>query len=391
MNRPLFVTDYPTLWPSMLLAGRRTTAFPPFDADRTYWYYFARNAVWQSTRMLGLEGREVLVPAYHHGVEIEALVAAGARPVFYRIGPRWEVDLEDVERRIGPATGALYLTHFAGFPGPMRAMKAIAERHGLPLIEDCALSLLAADGETPVGTVGDVGIFCLYKTLPVPNGGAMVINNGHEYEVPDLPPAPVASVVSHTASALLKNLEMRGGHVGRRVRSGIRALGRVTVRGAKIERVPTGTMHFNPDHVDMGISPLTLRIAAGLDMQQVVEARRRNYFHLLTRLREVSSPLISQLPPGACPLFYPLVVDDKADMMARLRGAGIRSIDFWRDSHPACDLDEFPEVRKLRQTIVEIPCHQDLDTDTQARVAEVVRQAVLAQQAPVRQQRAALQ
>ncbi len=375
----LFVPDYPTLWPSMLMARPRAQAFPPFDGSSAHWFYFARNAVWLTVKMLGLEGGEVLVPAYHHGVEIEALVDAGAKPVFYRVGPQWEVDLEDVERRIGPNTRALYLIHYAGFPGPAREMKQLAEKHGLPLIEDCALSLLSKVGDRSLGTTGDVGIFCLYKALPVPNGGALVINGPRRYTLPELPPPALASVISHTASALLMNLELRSGPAGRWLRGAIRSAGHVTVKGARIERVATGTMHFDRAHVDMGISPFSLRIARGLDMADIVEKRRRNYFFLLGRLREVSTPLFNELPPGVCPLFYPLVVEDKADMLARLRAAGIHCVDFWRDYHPACPPSEFPDVMRLRRTIVEIPSHQDIDTETLTRMAKVVREAVIAQ------------
>ncbi|MGA9522815.1 MAG: DegT/DnrJ/EryC1/StrS family aminotransferase [Myxococcaceae bacterium] len=379
MRSQLFVPDYPTLWPSMLMARSRPQAFPPFDGSAVHWFYFARNAVWLTVKMLGLEGGEVLVPAYHHGVEIEALVDAGAKPVFYRVGPQWDVDLEDVERRIGPNTRALYLIHYAGFPGPVHEMKQLAEKHGLPLIEDCALSLLSKSGNVPLGTTGDVGIFCLYKALPVPNGGALVINGSRRYTLPELPPPSLASVFSHTASAFLKNLEMRAGPFGRWLRGAIRSVGHSVVKGAGIERVATGTMHFNRAHVDMGISSSTLRIARGLDLADIVEKRRRNYFFLLGRLRDVSPPLFNELPPGVCPLFYPLVVEDKADMMARLHAAGIHSVDFWRDPHPACNAADFPEVMRLRRTLVEIPSHQDIDTETLTKMAKVVREAVTAQ------------
>jgi perosamine synthetase len=382
MKPELFVPDIPTLFPGMLLARHRTPAYPPFESPNVHWFYFARNAVWLVVKMLGLEGGEVLVPAYHHGVEIEALVDAGAKPVFYRVGPQWDVDLEDVERRIGPNTRALYLIHYAGFPGPVLEMKRLAEEHGLPLIEDCALSLLSSDRELKLGTIGDVGIFCLYKTLPVPHGGAMVINGPRRYAVPELPPPPVASTVSHALSSLLKNVEMRGGAAGRWLRSAVRLVGHGAVKAGQVERVATGTQHFNRAHVDMGISPLTLQIARGLDMGQIVERRRRNFFFLLGRLRDVSQPLFSELAPGVCPLFYPIVVDDKPEVLQRLWAAGIHAVDFWRDHHPACNPSEFPEVTRVRNSIVEIPCHQDLDPETLTRMAKVVRDTLVAVQRP---------
>jgi dTDP-4-amino-4,6-dideoxygalactose transaminase len=316
------------------------------------------------------------MPAYHHGVEVEAVADAGATPRFYRVGSRWDVDVEDVERRIGPKTKALYLTHYAGFPGPADEMRRLADKHGLPLIEDCALSLLSADGSVPLGTTGDIGIFCLYKTLPLPHGGALTVNGPRSYSLPEPPTPPFTSTLSHTLSALLQNLELRGGAFGRGVRSLIRGLGKGAVRAADIERVATGTQHFDRRHVDLGMSPFARRIAQAQDLEAIVERRRRNYFFLLGRLRDVSPPLFNQLPAGVSPLFYPLVVEDKAEVLARLHARGIEAIDFWKHFHPACDASAFPEVAQLRRSIVEIPCHQDLTPEVMAEVATVVRGAL---------------
>src|SRR5690606_11267765 len=103
----VYVPSLPTLWPHMLAGEGATPGWLPFSHARAHWFYFARNALWTAVRILGLEGSEVLLPAYHHGVEVEALVDAGMVPRFYRVGPRWEVDLEDLERRITPSTRVL--------------------------------------------------------------------------------------------------------------------------------------------------------------------------------------------------------------------------------------------------------------------------------------------
>jgi dTDP-4-amino-4,6-dideoxygalactose transaminase len=372
----VFVPALPTLWPGMLWPDRAHADVFPFNAQTAEYFYFARNAVWLSVKMLGLTGAEVLVPAYHHGVEVEALVDAGAVPKFYRVGRRWDVDLEDVARRIGPKTRALYLTHYAGFPGPAKAMRALADEHGLLLLEDCALSLLSADGEAPLGATGDVAYFCLYKTLPVPNGGALVVNGARRYQVPRPPAPPSASTFSHAVSSLLANLELRAGAPGRLLRALARGVGRGTASAAGIERVATGTQHFDRAHVDLGMSPLTKRIALGQDLRGIVERRRRNYFYLLGRLRDVSPPLFGELKPGVCPLFYPLLVEDKREVMSRLSASGIETIDFWRSFHPSCPAADFPEVAALRRTVLEIPCHQDLSPEVMAVIANAVRAAV---------------
>jgi perosamine synthetase len=372
----IFVPSLPTLWPGMLLGSRRQNGYYPFCSPTARYFYFARNAVWRAVKLLGLDRGEILVPAYHHGVEIEALLDAGAQLKFYRVGERWDVDLEDVEKKINPKTRALYLIHYAGFPGPVRAMKEIAERHNIALIEDCALSLLSKDGDFALGSTGDFGIFCLYKTLPVPNGGALVVNSSEHINIPEPPAPPLASTFNHTISSLLQNLEMRFGKLGREFRKVVRSLGKKTVEASKIERVATGTQHFNREHVDLGMSPLTRKIAFAQRLPDIVEKRRRNYLFLFDHLSDLSKPLFDHLPEGVSPLFYPLVVRDKSSVMRQLEAKGIETIDFWRHFHPSCDSSLFPEVARLRETVLEIPCHQDLSLDMMEKIAKAIRKSL---------------
>lgn len=370
-----YVPALPTLWPSMLAARSQAADLPPFDRPGAQYVYFARNAVWLGAKILGLSGREVLVPAYHHGVEVEALVDAGAIPRFYRVGPRWQVDPDDVARLIGPNTSAIYLTHFAGFPGPVAQLRALADRHGLVLIEDCALSLLSSNAEGPLGLTGDMAVYCLYKTLPVPHGGALVFNRGGAV-LPQLAPPSLSSTGSHALSSLLQNLELRGGGVARAIRSMVRQLGRLAVRGARLGPVATGTRHFRRAHVELGMSPLALRIARAQSLHQIIETRRRNFFFLMGRLRDLAPPLIHELPAGVCPLFFPLWVSDKQAVMSRLAVRGVESVDFWRHFHPACEASRFRDVASLRRSVLELPCHQDLDSEAMAHVAAAAREAV---------------
>ena len=164
-----------TAWPHMLfprLAATVPLAFP-FDQPGLRYRYFARNAVWDAVQLLGLAGKRVLMPAYHHGVELETLLAAGVKPVFFRVDSQMRADFEDARAR-SEGAAALYVIHYAGFPQDMAAARQLAVELGVPLVEDCALALLSRDGEKPLGSFGDVSVFCLYKTIPVPNGGALL-------------------------------------------------------------------------------------------------------------------------------------------------------------------------------------------------------------------------
>ena len=376
--RRRFIPELPTLWPGMLspLARDLPPAFP-LGAPRATLYYFARNAVYHGARLVGLAGREVLVPAYHHGVEVGALAAAGAVPRFVRVDGRMRLDLSDAERKIGPRTRALYVIHYAGFAQPMDEVNALARRHGLLVMEDCALSLLAAEGARPLGSTGHLGVFCFYKTLPVPNGGALVVNEPGARGAPSLPlRAPIASTLSYAARSLFANLAFRFGDAGEAIHAAVRR-GYALVRGATgLEPVSTGTMTFDPAWKDLGMSPLSAWVARRLDPAEIVAARRRNYFLLLGRLRDRVPPVFGEVPAGACPLFYPLLCEDKAAVAARLLARGIETIDFWREGHPLCPIDEFPEVASLRRRVLELPVHQDLSPEDMALVASTVKEAL---------------
>jgi len=106
---------------------------------------------------------------------------AGHKLTFYRIADDFSADLDDVEERIGEDASALFVIHYFGFPQRLGPIKALCDRHGLKLIEDCALSLFSRDEEGPLGRVGDLALYSVYKTLPVPHGGFVVTKGTRGY------------------------------------------------------------------------------------------------------------------------------------------------------------------------------------------------------------------
>jgi dTDP-4-amino-4,6-dideoxygalactose transaminase len=370
-----FVPVLPTLSPRLLAPRLRASPAPfPLSGADVRRFYFARNAVWLGARLLGLGGQEVLVPAYHHGVEMEALEAAGASLRFVRVDGRMRLDLDDLEAKIGPRTRSIYVIHYLGFPQPMTEVLALARRHGLSVFEDCALALLSRDGEAELGSRGDLGIFCLYKSLPVPNGGLLVLNRSMDAPAA-LRGAPLGSTLQHAGGLFLAHLARRLGPAGEALRETVRRAGRAVRFATGVHPVATGTMHFDPACADLGMSGLTRLVLENVDYGAAVEARRRNWFLLFSRLRDLAPP-VAELPRGACPLFYPLVCDDKPAVAAKLSARGIETVEFWNDGHPACPLDEFPEVAALRRRVLEIPLHQDLGPEDMAYVAEAVEEVL---------------
>lgn len=367
----LLAPAYPTLWPQMLLPRGRPLPYPFNDLGLRY-FYFARNGIYALAQLWGLAEEEILFPAYFHGVELEALLAADVRPRFYPVGYDLRVEVEKVVARLRPETRAIYLIHYAGFPGPVEELAELCRQRNLLLIEDCALALFSCLGDRPLGSFGDAAIFCLYKTLPVPNGGVLVVRRGGAGEWPRTQAPSLASTLANAASSLSVNCELRSRTGVSWLLKALRAAGKGVRHGLKVERVETGTQHFDRAHAGLGMSRLSHWILTAQDASFIVERRRHNYQHLLARLGHLSPPVWGELAPGVCPLFYPLRTRNKQRLAAWLAAHGVEAVEFWSQTHPAVPPGTFPEVDELRRTVLELPCHQDLTLQDMGRIADHV-------------------
>jgi dTDP-4-amino-4,6-dideoxygalactose transaminase len=368
-----WATELPWLHPGMLVARGASASPFPFSDPNVEYVHFARNAIYVLAQQLGLVGADVLMPAYFHGVELEALLAAGVRPRFFPVHGGMCVDPEDIRQLIRAETRAIYLTHYVGFPGPVKALRALCDERGLVLIEDCALALLSRLGDEWLGSFGDAAVFCLYKTLPTPDGGAAVVRHGRlrfEGVTPRL-----SGTVRETAAALLQGVELNGGGLGLLARSA-RAVGRTLSRPAHSNWIDVGTQHFQPGDVRLAMSPISQRIVAAQDFEHIVQTRRSNYLHLEYLLRDLSPPVFPGLPEGVCPLFYAFATTRKRELWTKLRASGVQTVMFWNPSGLGPAPGEFPEVDALRRTVLELPCHQDMTPQRIERVAHAVRVAL---------------
>ena len=366
----LFVSAFPPLQPSALFATRHAPQIYPFNNPRLEYFYYARNGIYALARSWKLEGQEVLFPAYFHGVELEALVAAGVVPRFYPVHRSMRVDPEEVKSLVTRKTRAIYLVHYVGFPGPVQEIADVCRSRNLLLVEDCALALLSRHGSVPLGALGDAAVFCLYKTLPLPNGGAVLVQN------PGLPKlgAPCASSIvsgiAYSASLLSSNFKFPTGGLTHRLLAMLRKQIKRATQPLGVAEV--GTQHFDLSLANAGMSKLGHRILAALDLDQIIERRRRNYLHLLNRLQPFCEPVFTQLPPGVCPLFFPIHVRQKEAVVERLFMRGIQAVNLWSAYHTLAPPGRYPEVDELRQTVLEIPCHQGITGNTVDRMADEV-------------------
>ena len=127
-------------------------------------------------------GDEVITSPLTFCATVNAIVHAGGTPVLADVDPRtMNLDPAAVEARIGPRTKAILPVHFAGRPCEMDALLALAERHGLTVIEDCAHAVEAEWDGRPLGTLGDFGCFSFYATKNLSTGeGGMVLTRREE-------------------------------------------------------------------------------------------------------------------------------------------------------------------------------------------------------------------
>jgi len=126
-------------------------------------------------------GDEVIVPAQTHIATAHAVELTGARPVFVDAEPETgNIDISQIEAAITPRTRAIAVVHYLGVPVDMPAVMAIARRHGLFVVEDCALSPGAQIDGIHTGLHGDAGVFSFYpvKHMTTAEGGMVILRDG---------------------------------------------------------------------------------------------------------------------------------------------------------------------------------------------------------------------
>ena len=118
-------------------------------------------ALYVALRALGVEPfTEVVVPAITDPGGIMPVPLLGCIPVVADTAPgSFNCGPEQVEAVMGPLTGAVVVAHVAGEPAPVEPIARLAERHGVPLIEDCAQAHGARIGGAPAGSFGTVSCF----------------------------------------------------------------------------------------------------------------------------------------------------------------------------------------------------------------------------------------
>jgi hypothetical protein len=387
----------PALRQAQGVAASRAQPFP-FSAPEQLRFYRARNAIYHLFRHLPPKGDRLVViaPDYYSGNEVLAIRAAGATIHYARVDRRMQLDPADVERLCEQhRPDVLFVIHYLGWPQPIRELAAICRRHGVVLVEDCALSLLSEDNGRRLGSFGDYAIFCLYKTVPVPNGALLVANpstgSGQVasagsrsaeaialLEQTPQRPAGSRSVVGRIAELMALRLRSRAGAIGAAVHAAKRGIGRAA--GAmRISHSPVGDIGFDINAIDLAMSGVSDRLLHRLDFDAIRERRIRNFEQLDQEIDGQATRVRAGVAGGVCPLSFPIFVADKHAAARALERRGIEAIEMWNDdvavNHDgsAGSRAMSDDVRFLRAHVLELPVHQDLTPRHISYIADQVR------------------
>jgi perosamine synthetase len=347
-----------SVWPGLPLdvyLRRPRSGRLPFPLEEAGCRLFSRGrqALWHGVSAVGLRaGDAVLAPAYHHGAEIEALVRAGLVPRFYEATASLEPDEQELDALLSADIRALHLTHYFGFPQNVDRWRRWCDERGLLLLEDAAQAWLATVEGVPVGSHGDVSIFCLYKTFGLPDGGALLVRR----------PVPTGNGRQRLGAGL----------IARRHATWLAGRSGTAVALADRLRAPKGHWsdeEFALGELDAGPSSAVRFLLRRLVDEDVARERRANYQLLLDKLGTQVLEPFAELPAGASPLAFPLETERKAELLAELFEQGIAAPDFWSIPHSSLPAERHPRATALRERVVGLPVHQELTPRDVERVA----------------------
>lgn len=294
-------------------------------------------------------GDEVIVPSFSFAATANAVRLAGAEPVFVDIEPgHFNVDPAAVEAAVGPRTAAIMPVHLYGHPADMTAIGAIAERHGLGVVEDAAQAHGATWADRPVGAFGTTGCFSFYPTKNMHSlEGGMVTTSD----------ASLARTVR-----LLRNQGMEQRYANEIVGANMR----LTDVAAAVGRVQ-------------------LTKLSGWNKQ-----RQENAAFLSAGLRGVGVP---EVDPEASHVWHQYTIRVPAardQVQAALKERGVGSAVYYPTpihllapyrpgAHPANREWDLPETMRAAEQVLSLPVWPGLSDDELGRVVGAVNEAVAAQ------------
>ena len=341
----------------------------------------------------------VLVPAYHSPSMIPPAHWCGAEVVFYRVHADTAPDLADIAAHVarhGARVKAIMATHFFGFPHDLAPLRALCDRHGIGLVEDCAHCFFGMRDGVAVGSTGDYAIGSSMKFFPIYEGGCLVSRRhwiglelrgaGKGFEIKSalnaleaafaygrLQPVHAALVVPLRLKDVLWNALKR-----RAPAPSASAAAAADGADAPAMLAPSSSessFDFDPRWLYKCSSWFSRVVLRRASHGRIVALRRRHYLELQAALAGAPGcrPLFTSLPDGACPWVFPLLVDHPEAVAERLQRAGVPMTRFGATLWPGVDASVCANSARLGRHMIALPCHQELRDGERAWLHATVR------------------
>lgn len=270
------------------------------------------------------EDEKILLPAYIGWSEREGsgvfdpITELGLSYAFYKIDSRLHIDLDNLEQLFKThQVKVLVLIHYFGYVDPNYTQAIdLASKYGAVVLEDEAHAMLTDLVGGKSGRLGDACIFSLHKMLPLTQGGMLVVNSGREF--------------------LLDKLECFA---------------------------------------------LNLPSPWEYDLYEISRRRCRNaelLRQLLEPLQEEVEPLWDQLQPGEVPQTYPVLVHNvsRDQLYLAMNKAGFGVVSLYHTMIEQISLAEFPVSHCLARHILNLPIHQDVESDALSAMVDQLAECI---------------
>lgn len=312
-----------------------------------------RSALVAGLRILGItKGDRVLIPAYICKIIPSLLSVLGISYRYYPLKQDLSIDTDGLRKLIDSTDSkAVIIVHYFGFidPGFDDVIRLCRDK-GLKIIEDCIHALYSKNKGRMVGADGDIGVFSLHKALGTPTGGMLTINFEYEGTI-ELKEMPFAKKALRTVRSFIYILEKVVGFSVRPYLLSLKPIRRV-VRKDKEEKVAKC----------YAIDRISLKIFKNSEEAGSVRKQRENFNYLLDKVSEFNLvPLYKELSDGVSPFGFPILLEDRDRIHHLLYLKGFLINALWDELPADIDEKEFQVSHYLRQRILVLPIHQDIE------------------------------
>jgi perosamine synthetase len=334
-----------------------------FDKSKCFYIHKARIGIFHLCKLLKLDNKsEVLIPSYNCGSEIDPFIKHGVKLNAYKIDLNCEIDIDDFEKRINKRTQLVYVTHYFGFPQRIDRIKQICDHYNLFLIEDCALSLFSNNNQSKIGITGDASIFSLPKTLPLPDGGVLQINNPKLLNEKWITMNPKKKAVLKSLLPILKSSLINKFHFYHQSIIKNEKDNSNVIIGNLRKEMPN-SYYYDLNLNDRRISKFSNNLLKTFNYKDVILKRQNNYRYMMNILGNNSKIklLFKEITDETCPLSFPIIVENREYINRELNKCGILTRNWWAGFHPYINWNDYPEACLLKNKILPLPIHQNLD------------------------------